>query len=439
MSRRGKQQRFEIGGFWLSQRPNSPAWCRTWFDSQSRQTRRASLGASDFEAAKLELAAWVQQNAKMDREKPQAVLLETILVRWFNAVGRLQASAVPNRYALAKWSDQFPGALVSEVNAASLRDFAKTLGKGGYSDAYIRRIFAIGKRALNWAVEEELLDRAPFVKLPADGEARSRAMTMMEAAWFLKATAEDLPHVRLYVALAFGTAARPSSILELSTFRQLDFEAGVIDLNPPGRRQNKKFRPAIPMADFLVPFLESVPPGRVILFNDKPLKSIRSAIERVRDRARSMIRHDAAGRVLAAWRAGDKAAAAKILRQAKEMADAMLTVSAYTLRHTVATELRGRGVQPWELSGFLGHSSGYRTTEGYAKNRPEHLRGVVRALDAYWSDLGALLDRQHLGPVVNQEQRSSCVLPSQLPKGIKPLGYLVEPNGIEPLTSTMPL
>ena len=151
----------------------------------------------------------------MDREKPQAVLLETILVRWFNAVGRLQASAVPNRYALAKWSDQFPGALVSEVNAASLRDFAKTLGKGGYSDAYIRRIFAIGKRALNWAVEEELLDRAPFVKLPADGEARSRAMTMMEAAWFLKATAEDLPHVRLYVALAFGTAARPSSILEL--------------------------------------------------------------------------------------------------------------------------------------------------------------------------------------------------------------------------------
>jgi len=375
----------------------------------------------------------------MEREAPQEVLLETILVRWFNSEGRLQASSVPNRYGLAKWSDHFPGALVSEVTSTKQREFAEALEEDGYADGYIRRIFAVGKRALNWALQEGLLDRAPFVKLPPEGDPRARAMTMAEARWFLRAAAEDLPHVIRYVALAFGTAARPSSILDLSTFGQFDFEGEVIDLNPPGRRQNKKYRPAIPMASFLVPILQNVPPGRVIHFNDRPLKSIRSAIERVRERARAMIRREAAGAVIAAWRAGDWDGAAKLLVTAKAAGDAMRTVSAYTIRHTVATELRGRGVQPWELSGFLGHSTGYRTTEMYAKNRPEHLRGVVRAVEAYWSDLGALLDRQHLGPFVNQEQRSSCVLPSQALKSIKPLRNLVEPGGIEPPTSTMPL
>ena len=437
MSRYGKRQRFEVGDFWLSRRPNSAAWCRTWFDSQSRQTRRASLGATDFEAAKLELAAWVQQNGRMDREKPQSVLLETILVRWFNAVGREQASSVPNRYALAKWSDEFPGATVAEVTPDALDAFKRHLEDGGLSGGYIRRTFAIGKRALNWAYERGMLDRAPFVKLPQESDPRARAMTMNEAAWFLRAAAQDLPHVRLYVALAFGTAARPGSLLELKTWQQLDFDGEVIDLNPPGRKQNKKRRPSIPMAKFLVPFLIDLPPGYVVQFNGKPLKSIRAAIERVRARARVMIRRHAATEVLRLWRE-DRDEGLKALVSVKAAADAMLTVSAYTLRHTVATELRGRGVQPWELSGFLGHSTGYVTTEKYAKNRPEHLRGVIRAIEAYWSDLGVLLGRQHLGPFVNQE-RASCVLPSHSPKGTRPLGYLVEPNGIEPLTSTMPL
>jgi len=381
----------------------------------------------------------VQLNGRMDKEQPQRALLETILVRWFNTEGMKLASHDAARHALAKWSDHFPGALVSEVTPETLRLFVGKLESAGLSEGYIRRTLSVGKRALNWAHQEGLLDRVPFVKLPPEGEARARAMTMQEAVAFLRAAREDLPHVWLYVALAFGTAARPSSILDLSTWQQIDLDGRVIHLNPPGRKQTKKRRPSIPMADFLVPFLANLPPGRVVQFNEAPLKLIRSAIERVRDRARAMIRRDAAGAVMAARRAGDGARAAKLLTDAKAAGDAMLTMSAYTLRHTVATELKGRGVQPWELASFLGHSTGYRTTEMYAKNRPEHLRGVVRAIDAYWSDLGALLGGGHLGPVVNQEQRSICVLPSQEPKGMKPLGYLVEPDGIEPSTSTMPL
>ena len=169
-------------------------------------------------------------------------------------------------------------------------------------------------------------------------------MTPEEAASFLRAARADLPHVWLYCALAFGTGARPAALLEL-TREQCDFEGGVIHLNPKGRRQNKKHRPSIPMASFLVPLLRPLPPGALIRFNGRPLKSIRMPIERVRERAAAM------------------------------GGPAMLEVSAYTLRHTVATELRGRSVQPWELAGFLGHSTGYRTTEMYAKNRRSTLEG----------------------------------------------------------------
>jgi hypothetical protein len=39
-----------------------------------------------------------------------------------------------------------------------------------------------------------------------------------------------------------------------------------------------------------------------------------------------------------------------------------MEVTAYTIRHTVAAEMRKRDVPVWEVAGFLGHSSGYKTT-----------------------------------------------------------------------------
>jgi excisionase family DNA binding protein len=36
----------ELNGHWLSQRPNSPVWCRTWFDKRTRQTRRITVSIS---------------------------------------------------------------------------------------------------------------------------------------------------------------------------------------------------------------------------------------------------------------------------------------------------------------------------------------------------------------------------------------------------------
>ncbi|HEY0834486.1 MAG TPA: tyrosine-type recombinase/integrase [Azospirillum sp.] len=127
--------------------------------------------------------------------------------------------------------------------------------------------------------------------------------------------------------------------------------------------------------------------------------------------------------------------------RARDRAGLGKDVSPYTIRHTMATELRMRGVAVWDVAGWLGHSSGYKTTERYAKTNPEALAGAPRATDAYFADLAAAMEATR--PVLSPTPvRASRVLPGQAEGAAlqrSPLRKLVEPRRIELLTSTMPL
>lgn len=68
---------------------------------------------------------------------------------------------------------------------------------------------------------------------------------------------EDRHTLRAYLRAAIATWARPEALLDL-TDRQWHAEAGVLDLNPPGRRQTKKHRPAVPIARQYRPFLDAL-------------------------------------------------------------------------------------------------------------------------------------------------------------------------------------
>ena len=383
-----------IGGYWLSKRPNSTAWCRTWFDQRTRQTRRASLGADDLEQAKLRLAAWVISNGKMDRERPDAVPIERVLIRYYERHAVTLASADQARHGLRKWSDFFAGALVSEVTTDRQREFVAHLRAQRLSDGYIRRTLAVGQAAINRALREGEILSAPRISLALapEGEPRERLLTLAETAALFRAADSD--HLRLYLLLAFGTAARPSAILGLTT-AQIDCDARLIRLNPAGRRQNKKRRPTLPICDALLPYLRALPPGPVVAYQGQAVKSVRTTFERARDRA-------GLGR----------------------------DVTLYTIRHTVAADMRRRGVPVREVAGFLGHTSGYKTTERYAKFGPDHLGEAIRAIDAFFGELRVCCDGDPQILDITR-LRASCVLPS--------LRNVVEPIGIEPMTSTMPL
>ena len=405
MSRRRTDHHGQIGDYWLSLRANSPVWCRTWFDPTTRQTRRASLGTEDFREAQLALAAWITTNGPMIRLQAAEVAFETCLLRYWEHQAKALRSADQARHALRKWSDFFAGAAVSEVTAERVRQFVLHLKGKGLSDGYIRRILASGQAALNRAHREGEISSVPFIdlSLAPEGEPRERVLTVAEMAALFEAVEVD--HLFIYLMLAVGTAARPNAILKLTTL-QIDQKRRLIRLQPPGVRQTKKRNPTLPICESLWPELRDLPAGPVVSYFGRHVGDIGRAFNRARDRA-------GLGK----------------------------DVSPYTIRHTMATELRMRGVPVWEVAGWLGHSSGYKTTERYAKVNPEALAGALRATDAYFADLAAAVEATR--PVLSSTSvRASCVLPGHAEGAAlsrNPLRKLVEPRRIELLTSTMPL
>ena len=136
--RRDKDQPSRIGNFWLSRRPNSPMWCRTWFDRKTRQTRRTSLGTTDLEKAKLKLAEWVVLHERMSYEQPGDVALEAILIRYYDQYAKNLPSAEQQRIALRYWSDFFAELTVAELSIDRQEDFVGALRTRGLSDGYIK-------------------------------------------------------------------------------------------------------------------------------------------------------------------------------------------------------------------------------------------------------------------------------------------------------------
>ena len=349
-----KQHTGQIGEYWLSQRKGSDAWCRTWFDQRTRQTKRASLGSDDFQQAQLNLAEWIVNNQVLRKEDPQEMPIETVLVRYYKNHAKNIRSAESSRYALAKWSSYFAEQVVSEITPETVDGFIESLRDQGCSEGYIGRILGVGKAALNRAYKLNEIATVPYVKAGSKGRVRERILTLQESADLFNAVESE--HMLMYLMIAFNTMARPEAILQLKRF-QIDTENRLIALNPPGREQTKKRRPTLPITDTLFPWLAKAKTDSLVCWNGKPIKSVRKGFQMIRDRAGLDNK-----------------------------------VIPYTIRHTMATELRKRGVQEWDLAGFLGHSSG-SVTERYAKFAPDYMGNARIAIDEYFIELQPLVER----------------------------------------------
>ncbi len=347
----------QIGDYWLSKRPGSDKWCRTWYDPVARQTKRASIGTSDLQAAQLKLAEWVVAHATMGRQAARDVALGQVLVRYWHRKGKDLASAEVTKIALGYWSEFFGEATVTEVTAARQREFIVWLAgqrTPPLSPGYIKRILGIGKAALNDAYKEGELDTVPYILPGEDGEPNDLVLTLEQsvAVW----RAAELPHERMMLALLYGTLARPEAALALRR-EFVDFDRRLLTQNPPGRKQTRKYRPVVPVCDFLLPWLADAEPGSLVTWRGKPIASFKTAWRKMRDRAGL-----------------PKEAVPK------------------TIRHTMATELRAAGVPEAEIQGFLGHRAYGGKTEVYAKYRPDYLGHAVQAIDAYMLRLNCVLE-----------------------------------------------
>ena len=383
------------GEYWLSHRPGSPYWHRTWFDSAARQTRRVSLGTADFQDACDRLATWFVENRIARNEQPSAVLIETLMTRDYALRGKHMKSAESVRASLGYWTAYFIGATLADITPTAVKAFTVRLRDLGKSNGYIRRILADGRAAFNGALERGEITLTPYIsgKLAPEGKPRERVLTLGEMARLIDAA--TVPHLRRYLLLAIATMARPEAITDL-TAQSINWENGTINLLPKGMAESgTKRRPVVPIVSTIRPMLANIPVGPLITYEGGPLKSTRSAFEK------------------AVAKAGLEASG----------------VNRYCIRHTVISEAMKRCSDPWQVEAFAGHRTGHKTTARYVHWTKGYLAKAAAAIDEYFEDIAAEMETSlldHIGLSALQLRSSNT-------------GKLVEPSGIEPLTSTLPV
>lgn len=234
------------------------------------------------------------------------------------------------------WEDVSPS-LIDEDMAKS---YARQRNR---ADATVRYELGMMAVAMRWAKKKKLIPDAPEIWRPERPERRDRHLTRAQFRRFLAEV--KAPHARLYMNLAIATGARPSALLDL-TWDRVDFERGLLDLNPRERRQTAKRRPTVPMADWLIPVMREAYKARtsayVIERGGKKVASIKKAFAAASQRSN-------------------------------------VHATPYTLRHSAAIWKAEDGVPMSELAQFLGHEDSVTTERFYAKYSPGYLRKAANA------------------------------------------------------------
>ena len=410
---RNREIHREAGSYYLSKRPRSPFYHATWFDSDSRQTRRVSLGTEDLREAEIRLAEFVSKHARMQDEAPTETAIATVLTRYWHghvskidSQGRLVqiASHVQAKHGAALWNEYWGEAVVSDLKIARQEAFVEWLKDRGYKNSYVSRVLSVGRAALNWCRKRQEITEAPFIiDVPDRSDEKEPYRLSIDEMRTLLRTSRKWPHLHVFCMIALNTLARPEAVLDLRP-SQVDLDIGRVSLNPKGRPQTKKRRPIVPLTDTLRPYVTDRSVARFVNWHGKPIASVKGSFV-------TMI----------------------------EEAGLSKEITPYSLRHTMAKMLRTKGVAPWEVQGMLGHRMP-GPTETYAEFDPDYCIASRKAIDAYFAELGAEFAQ-------TADFEAVCVpLASHSPKTEKSaeadfamysMGWMVGVTGIEPVTPTM--
>jgi integrase len=334
---------YQVGDWWLGQREESAAYYGFRYNAAKRSNERVSLGTDDLERAKEKLTELHLQTRTVQEESPETSFLADLLRRYWEQHASTLRSAKSANHCIGVWLDYWQDATVDVLADIKRQEaFHAFMRKRGYAPAAVMRVLGVGKAAINRAHKRGELKHAPHILSVPVGTTRPMGRPL-DVPDLQRIYAHASTHVQAFMLWALGTAARPEAVLELHS-RQIDFDSGLVNLNPPERQQvAKKYRPVVRLPDALWESFH----GWAVCYEGDPVKSIKQGL----------------------WRACDRA---KVKR-----------CSPYSFRHTAARWMRRSGVQPWEVAAQLGHSVGkaYAVSERYAAYSPDYLSGAVEALD----------------------------------------------------------
>lgn len=213
--------------------------------------------------------------------------------------------------------------------------------------------------------EEEvlLLDSAPRVYTQAkdvaeltavpDSEPRNWLPTLEQLGHFIDTIDARQENLFRFVIMALNTWARPEAILDLRTDSQIKWNFGLVDLNPPGRRQTKKHRPKIRLTENLRDWLRHWDQSAPMTWDDQPITTMKRTFK----------------------------------RHAVDCGLPQFTQ--YTIRHFMATAVRRAKppVSKEQRDVWLGHDDGRTAANWYEHHDPDFLDDARRATEEIIEEL----------------------------------------------------
>jgi hypothetical protein len=160
-----------------------------------------------------------------------------------------------------------------------------------------------------------------------------------------------------WIIIQMCTAGRPQTSIDLRP-EMRNRDARLVDLNPPNRRQNKKYRATIRESRVFRGWLDQWEKEGLDAYGGRycgytTLEGVETALQALRDR--------------------------KGVR---------LPISTYSFRHKVTTVLRQACVSEDQVSQVLGHRRvNVRITGGYGEWSPDYLADAAAAIDAWFQRL----------------------------------------------------
>lgn len=275
---------YQRGPFALYRRADRPNLEIVWYDAERKRERSVSTGSSDVGYGRKALdrkyldthGTPLCPHCQRPMEGDAAPFLtQTISDYLILSEGKAGYNSTRTRLALVV-------RYVAETNAATTVPMATEAWVNKFRNWMAEKGYSLGHTEgcvlqLAAAINSTKTHKAPFKARPVKEVAKSpvfrasveqlaemfrfcidppspdgREWSDKERAMVVK-TRENLLR---YLRAAVATWSRPDAILDLKAKGQWVKEAGILNLNAPGRRQTKKYRPMVPVPQQFAPWLD---------------------------------------------------------------------------------------------------------------------------------------------------------------------------------------
>lgn len=270
---------YQRGGFALYPRSDRPNLEIVWYDNAGKRERSASTGTADVGKSRDALDRRYLESlgnhrcptCGQDMQGERAPLLLTAIMDYLTkSEGKAGHRAAKGRLAhvVGYVGSTNPAVTVPMVSEAWVAGFRKWMDAKGYAPGNIEGCVLQLAAAINSTHGHKAQFRARSIKEAARSPTyRADVETMAAMFRFCLypdgrsgkervMIAHHRRHMLAYLRAAVATWARPDAIFDMKPKVQWHAAASVLALNPPGRRQTKKYRPTIPVARQFRPWLD---------------------------------------------------------------------------------------------------------------------------------------------------------------------------------------